>query len=146
MKITVEFKAKAKNNPENLRDLKEFLERNGGKGLKKIEFQHKKPKKGEMGEGLIQKLTGFVVGAGGPLTKLAEAFIKYVENMRSDIRLVNERGEEWVISAKLKKDDINQIIAAFTSHEQKILGVESTDSAKAKTVAAKSENAEKNQK
>lgn len=121
MKVTIEFKKKTVKK-EQVLHLKQYIERCSINGIKKLEIAKKDAKQGEMAAGgVLTKLTAFLIGSGGPFTKLAEALVKYVENMRSDIRLVNENGQELVISAKLKKDDLSELIEQFFSEEKKAI-------------------------
>ncbi len=136
MKIKIEIVGKNSNATQILH-LKEFLLKYNVEQVKKLEVETKKAKKGEMGDGVVSKLIAFLVGSGGPFTRLAEALVRYVENMRSDIRLVNEKGEELIISAKLNKVQIAELIDQFFVRSAKPRAKPKTLASTKKTTAIK---------
>ncbi len=121
MKYTIEFVDKKKNTPANLKSLKEFAEKNAGDGLKKIDYKKPRAKKGEMGEGLIESLTGLFTSVVGPLTKLAESLVVYVQNKKADIRLVGASGQEIIISHTFKTKDIDNLVKQFMAADEKLV-------------------------
>jgi len=112
MKIFIEFEDKDVKK-EQLLHLKNYLNKLKIDELEDVQIETTQPKNGEMGLGLLNKLSALIIGTQGPLTKLAEALVKYVENMQTTIKLKNANGEELAITAKMKKDSIDMILEKF---------------------------------
>ena len=113
MEFNIEFSEKKPNNEKQLIHLKNYLEKARINELDEIKISRSEAKTGEMGAGILQGITGLITGGSGPLTKLAEALVKYVEILRSEVKLKSSSGEELVINAKLNKKSINELVDKF---------------------------------
>ena len=119
MKVKLEFSGKKITTKEQLLNLKTYIDKQNITGVKKVELTKTKAKNGEMGEGIVPSVTALVSAVNGPLTALASAVVEFVKNMRSEVKLIGESGQELCISAKLKKDDIVELITLFNANEAK---------------------------
>ena len=120
MKVKIEY---TKGNPtkEDLLALKEFIERKKIKGVSRVALATQKPKKGEMGAGLIPALTALIGSLGSlanPFTELAHTLVEMVKLKRSEIRLTGTSGAELCISGKVKEKDLQNAIEQFFAQEK----------------------------
>ena len=117
MKVKIEY---TKGNPtkEDLMALKEFIERKKIKGVSRVALATQRPKKGEMGAGIVPALTALVGSATEPLTTLAMALVEWVKLKRSEIRLVGTSGAEICISGKVKDKDLENALEKFFTQEK----------------------------
>ncbi len=117
MKLKIEYKDKQKFGKEDLLLMKQFIDSKKISGLKKIELEKGKIKKGEMGAGIGGALIGLVGSLVDPLTTLCSAVVEWVKLHRSDVKLRLDNGEELVISANLcrSKKAINEIVETFVN-------------------------------
>ncbi len=113
MEIQIEILGGGTNKQKQLIHLKSYLEKARISELQNIKIERTDAKAGEMGAGLIKGISSLLLGGAGPFTKLAEALVKYVEIMRSEVKLKNRNGEELVINAKLNKKSINELVDKF---------------------------------
>ncbi len=116
MKIKIEY-VKGTPTKEDLMALKTHIEKKKIKDLKKIEAATIKPKKGEMGAGIIPALTGLISSATEPLTTLCMTLVEWVKLKRSDIRIVGVSGAEICISGKVKEKDLTDALEKFYAQE-----------------------------
>ena len=119
MEFNIQFSEKKPNNEKQLIHLKNFLEKARIEELDEVKISRTEAKTGEMGAGILQGITGLITGGSGPLTKLAEALVKYVEILRSEVKLKSSSGEELVINAKLNKKSINELVDKFFKETKK---------------------------
>jgi len=119
MELQIELSGNSRNEQKQLIHLKKYLEKAGIPELKDIEISRTETKAGEMGGGVLKGISTLLIGGEGPLTKLAEALVKYVEILRSEIKLKNRNGEELVINAKLNKKSINELVDKFYAESRK---------------------------
>jgi len=119
MELQIELLGNSPNEQKQLIHLKKYLEKAGIPELKDIEIERTEAKAGEMGGGVLKGISTLLIGGEGPLTKLAEALVKYVEILRSEIKLKNRNGEELVINAKLNKKSINELVDKFYAESRK---------------------------
>ncbi len=119
MELQIELSGNSRNEQKQLIHLKKYLEKAGIPELKNIEIARTEAKEGEMGGGILKGISTLLIGGEGPLTKLAEALVKYVEILRSEIKLKNRNGEELVINAKLNKKSINELVDKFYAESRK---------------------------
>ncbi len=119
MELQIELLGNSRNEQKQLIHLKKYLEKAGIPELKDIEIERTEAKAGEMGGGVLKGISTLLIGGEGPLTKLAEALVKYVEILRSEIKLKNRNGEELVINAKLNKKSINELVDKFYAESRK---------------------------
>ncbi|MCQ2250688.1 MAG: hypothetical protein MJZ66_06225 [Bacteroidales bacterium] len=117
MKIQIEY-VKGTPSKEDLMALKAHIEKKKIKDLKKVEAATIKPKKGEMGAGLIPALTGLIGSATEPLTTLCMTLVEWVKLKRSDIRIIGASGAEICISGKLKEKDLTDALEKFYAQEK----------------------------
>lgn len=117
----------SRTNQKQLNHLKQFLERANIEELQELKVDRTEAKEGEMGGGILKGLSTVLIGGEGPLTKLAEALVKYVEILRSDIKLKNRAGEELHITAKMNKKSINELVDKFYAESRKKNAEEKTD-------------------
>lgn len=120
MKLKIEFSGKKPATKEQLQNLKTYIEKQNITDVKKVEFTKTKAKNGEMGDGIIPSVTALLSSVNGPFTTLAACLLEYVKNMRSEVKIVGESGQELAISARLNKDDIAELIANFNANEAKV--------------------------
>jgi len=118
MKIKIEILGNPK--AEQILHLKKFLENQNIDELENIEVATSKAKPGQMGDAVVANtLTAVVGGNEGPFAKLASALVKYIEILKSEISLKNDKGEELVISAKLKKEEVLDLVNKFYDKSRK---------------------------
>jgi hypothetical protein len=98
--------------------LQSFIERKKIKGVSKVGLATQRPKKGEMGAGIVPALTALVGSATEPLTTLAMALVEWVKLKRSEIRLVGTSGAEICISGKVKDKDLENALEKFFTQEK----------------------------
>lgn len=119
MKVKIEY-TKGETTKEDLLALKEFIERKKIKGVSRVGIATQRPKKGQMGAGLIPALTALVGSLGSlanPFTELAHSLVEWVKLKRSEIRLVGVSGAELFISGKVKEKDLQNAIEKFFAQE-----------------------------
>ncbi len=102
------------NKEAGLQELRNFLNTQGIKTSTAV----KEPSEGEMGAGWIAGIAAIL--SGGFFGKLGEALVKWVENYRSDLRIKNRFGDEIEISAKMKKEEIINLVEQFLLKSEKI--------------------------
>ncbi len=95
--------------PQNMRDLKLLLRKNGIKTIAEVN----KPTKGELGRGIASGLAAILAGGDGFFTKIGEAIVKFVELKKVDVSMKNGKGEEITLSAALPKDQVRIMINEF---------------------------------
>lgn len=117
MKIQIEY-SKGKASKEDIMALKTFIEKKASEGVKKVEIASSKPKKGEMGPGIISGITALIGSATGPLTTIAQALVEWVRLKRTEIKITGVSGAEICISGKVKTDDLHQAIEKFFIQEK----------------------------
>lgn len=109
MKILIEPTKKTANSKKQLTDLKKYLQKSGVK----TDVVEIKPKKGELGRGIVSGLSTILTGGETIFSRLGEALVKYVEGRRVDLTMKNGRGEELILSAAIPKDEIRSLINEF---------------------------------
>ena len=119
MEFKIKFSENNTNNPKQLIHLKNYLEKAQIDEIESVEVERTEEKAGEMGGGILQGISAILTGGTGPFTKLAEALVKYVEILRSEIILTNKAGEELIINAKLNKKSINELVDKFYKDRSK---------------------------
>ena len=117
MKVKLEY-AKGDASKEDLMALQSFIERKKIKGVSRVGLATQRPKKGEMGAGIVPALTALVGSATEPLTTLAMALVEWVKLKRSEIRLVGTSGAEICISGKVKDKDLQNALEKFFTQEK----------------------------
>lgn len=120
MKVKIEY-VKGGNSREDLLALKEFIERKKINGVSRVQVATSRPKKGEMGAGLIPALTALIGSLGSlanPFTELAHSLVEMVKLKRSEIRLTGTSGAELCISGKVKEKDLQNAIEKFFEQEK----------------------------
>ncbi|MBQ1698816.1 MAG: hypothetical protein II075_13150 [Bacteroidales bacterium] len=120
MKVKIEY-TKGDVTKEDLLALKEFIERKKIKGVSRVSLATQRPKKGEMGAGLIPALTALIGSLGSlanPFTELAHTLVEMVKLKRSEIRLTGTSGAELCISGKVKEKDLQNAIEKFFEQEK----------------------------
>lgn len=117
MKVKIEY-AKGSPSKDDLLALKSFIERKNIKGVSRVGLATQRPKKGEMGAGIIPALTALVGSVTDPLTAMAHALVEWVKLKRSEIRLTGTSGAELYISGKVKEKDLESAIEKFFAQEK----------------------------
>jgi len=117
MKIQIEY-VKGTPTKEDLIALKAYIDKKKIKDLKKVEAATIKPKKGEMGAGLLPALTGLIGAATEPISVLCNALVEWVKLKRSDIRIIGASGAEICISGKVKEAELKSAIEQFYAQEK----------------------------
>jgi hypothetical protein len=120
MKVKLEY-AKGDASKEDLMALQSFIERKKIKGVSRVGLATQRPKKGEMGAGLIPALTALIGSLGSlanPFTELAHTLVEMVKLKRSEIRLTGTSGAELCISGKVKEKDLQNAIEKFFEQEK----------------------------
>ncbi len=120
MKVKIEY-TKGETTKEDLLKLKEFIEKKKINGVSKVALATTRPKKGEMGAGIIPALTAMIGSLGSlanPFTELAHSLVEMVRLKRSEIRLTGTSGAELYISGKVKEKDLEKAIENFFAQEK----------------------------
>ena len=143
MEFKIKFSEENTNNQKQLIHLKSYLEKAQLDDLESVEVERTEAKAGEMGVGVLKGISAILLGGSGPFTKLAEALIKYVEILRSELILTNKDGEELIINAKLNKKSINELVDKFYSHNSKKENSEFPIENKEKKIEEKTEKKDK---
>ncbi|MBO7439025.1 MAG: hypothetical protein J6U21_05035 [Bacteroidales bacterium] len=117
MKVKIEY-TKGETTKEDLLALQGFIERQKIKGVSRVGVATQRPKKGQMGSGIVSALSALVSSATGPLSALAMALVEWVKLKRSEIRLTGTSGAELVISGKVKEKDLENAIEKFFTQEK----------------------------
>ncbi len=117
MKVKIEY-TKGKTTKEDLLALKSYIDKKKIKGVTKVELATVKPKKGEMGAGIVPALTAMIGSLADPFTALAHSLVEMVKLKRSEIRLTGTSGAELYISGKVKEKDLESAIEKFFAQEK----------------------------
>jgi hypothetical protein len=117
MKVKIEY-TKGETTKEDLLALQGYIERQKIKGVSRVGIATQRPKKGQMGAGLVPALTALVGSATEPLTTLMMALVEWVKLKRSEIRLTGASGAEICISGKVKEKDLQNALEKFFTQEK----------------------------
>lgn len=117
MKVKIEY-TKGKTTKEDLLALKTYIEKQKIKGVSRVALATEKPKKGEMGAGIMPALTAMIGSLADPFTALAHSLVEMVKLKRSEIRLTGTSGAELYISGKVNEKDLESAIEKFFAQEK----------------------------
>lgn len=117
MKVKIEY-VKGVTTKEDLLALKNAIDKKNINGVNKVEVSTQKPKKGEMGAGILPALSALIGSATQPLTSLVMVLVEMVKLKRSEIKITGSSGAELYISGKVKEKDLHEAIEKFYAQEK----------------------------